>query len=988
MPDAQAKRLAVVVPTHRPSDGLTDFIRELLARSLAPVIVVDDGSGPDFTGLFARLGELARVEVLRHAVQLGAGAAIKTGINFALCQYPDLIGVVSADPGSRPADIAGVAEKLLAGAGDLVVHTSGLFGVPAAMAPRVLQIEANGPEFAAQLAGNKASLKRRDRRGAAALAAMITAVFLGALAIELHGLLDANLYAQDIWEDIGVQRFLRYIGMFVGIAFPLLVMVPWTFASAIAALTTIGTAFAIGPLALAAVVLYLISSCALGSRLLGRGHDDAVESQLFSTLLGAAVWIFLMTLIARLPVNYPAVWAALLAIPVLLDWRGAWRRLERCWQFLRGAELRRYPERIAFALLVFVLLAHWFVALMPETSADGLAMHLAVALNIATHHQMTYQPDRVLWAVMPMGADFSYAIVCVLGGEYAAHLLDYALLLMVVAALYFTMRRWVCRAAAFSVLTLFVSTPMVQLVTGSLFIENMLAAMVVGMTAALLRFSDTGGKRFLYLAAALAGAAMSVKFGALPFVLIGFLFLAMEAARHWKALSPRPAAACTLAAMLFTATAVLPYAIAYGNTGNPLFPFLSDKIPTPLVPRDAGIADARFQRPLTWNTPYDLTFHSHLMYEGRDGSFGFQYLVLAPLCLAGLLVVRRRREAGAAAAVALGAAAIIMRAQPNARYLYAALPLLSIPFAALLAWAADKRQLYRAMMAFVVGATLLNIRFLPSASYYHRDFCLRLPFSRAEHDRYRDKVTPIRAVIDYFNRRHPYSTALFAGDSAIAGFNGNFYENHWHQLHTLLALRQARTVLDVVHLMQSWHADYFISPKPESGYEIKPVVLEDALERCSDPVFERGWEYLARLVPDCRPAKQRPTVTVPPGTYDDFDPALVYRGDWINSRDFAEPDRHTISYTDIVGAEVEIAFEGKALTYVYTKAFNRGIASLTVDGVEQGTVDLYSADTQWQSHTRFCCFAPGRHVAIIRATGKADPQSKGKFIDLDSFTVE
>ena len=693
MPDAQARRLTAVVPTHRPSDSLTDFVRQLLAQSLAPVIVVDDGSGPDFGDLFARVGELPGVEILRHAAHLGAGAAIKTGINFALCHYPDLTGVITADPGSKPADIASVAEKLLAGAGSLVIQASGIYGIPAAVAPRVLQIEANGPEFAAELpVAARQRVKGSDRKRAVATAAVITAVFLGALAIELHGLLNASLYAQDIWEDIGVKRFLRYIGMFVGIAFPLLLMVPWTFASAIAALTAIGTAFAIGPLALLAVVLYLISSCALGSRLLGRRHDDSVESQLFSTLLGAALWIFLMTLVARVPVNYPAVWAALLAIPVLLDWRGVWRRLDRCWQLLRGAELRRYPERIAFALLVFVLLAHWFVALMPETSADGLAMHLAVAMNIAAHHQMTYQPDRVLWAVMPMGADFSYAIVCLLGGEYAAHLLDYALLLIIVAVLYFAIRRWVCAAAAFWVLALFASTPMVQLVTGSLFIENMLAAMVVGMAAALGRFSDTGERRFFYLAAAFAGTAMSVKFGALPFIAIAIVFLAMEAARHWKALGPRPAAACTLAAMLFMAMAAPPYAIAYVSTGNPLFPFLYDKIPTPLIPRDAGIVDERFKRPLTWDTLYDLTFRSHLTYEGRDGSFGFQYLVLAPLGVAALLVVRRRREAGAAAAIAIGAAAVIMGTQPNARYLYAALPLLSIPFAALLAWAKNTKR--------------------------------------------------------------------------------------------------------------------------------------------------------------------------------------------------------------------------------------------------------------------------------------------------------
>jgi hypothetical protein len=228
---------------------------------------------------------------------------------------------------------------------------------------------------------------------------------------------------------------------------------------------------------------------------------------------------------------------------------------------------------------------------------------------------------------------------------------------------------------------------------------------------------------------------------------------------------------------------------------------------------------------------------------------------------------------------------------------------------------------------------------------------------------------------------------MLTAESAIAGLNGDFYENHWHQIRTLLQLRQMKTVPEVVHLMQSWHVEYFISPKPEFG-EIKPAVFRQMIERCTDPIYEHGGEYLARLDPNCRPAKERSAAVVQPGSYDDFDLALIYRGDWNSDRNFAEADAHTISYADVAGSEVEIDFEGKALTYVYTKAANRGIASVTVDGADQGAVDLYSANTQWQSRTRFCCFAPGRHVAIVRATGEANPQSKGKFIDLDSFTVE
>ncbi len=1009
MLSADANRLPVVIPAYRPPDSLLDLIRALTSRSLTHIVVVDDGSGPDFRDVFDRAAELPGVVILRHATNLGRGAAIGTGLNHAL-HTVGLIGVVIAEPDSHTEDVERIAESMLAHPGSLIVthpddSQTGLCGIPAVFVPRVLQFDTNGPEFDFEMRtgalhagvpvaeahiGELQSLSSRAsgfRLPTGRLAAIVGAVFTAALLVEAHGFGAADLFSQDIWESIGVTRFLKYIGMFLGVAFPLLLIAPWTFPGAITVLTALGTAIAVGPLALLGVVLYLISCCALGSRLLGRPHGDSPESQILATLLGVSVWIFTMTLIARLPVNYPAVWVVLLAVPVLLDGRGTWRRLVRWWQLLRGAELRDYPERVAFAAVVFVLLAHWFVALKPESSADGLSMHLAIPANIAANHAMTYEPSKVLWAVMPMGADFSYAIVYQLGGEYAAHLLDFTLLLLVEALLYFAVRRWVCRAVAFWQLALFASTPMVQLVTGSLFIENMLAAMVLGMAAALWRFADTGEKRFFYLAAALGGTAMATKFGALAFVAMTVPFLALEAARHWRSLGPQPAAACGVAALLLVGLGTPPYAIAYIKTGNPLFPFLHDKIPTPLIPRDADLTDDRFKRPLTWETPYDLTFRSSLTYEGQNGSFGFQYLVLAPLSVMALLVAYRRRNAVSAVTIALGAAAIVMGTQPNARYIYAALPLLSVPFATLLGWSAGTPRLYRALLAFVVVCVALNLRFLPSAGFYHRDFCLRLPFSRAEHDRYRAYAAPIREVIDYFNRQHTRSAVMMTADSAIAGLQGDIYENHWQQIRTYLRIREMKTVPDMVHLMQSWQVEYLISPKLEKAKAVEPELLQEMLEYCTQPIFQQGGEYLSRLEPGCR-GWGRVALLVHRGSYDDFDPALLYRGDWRHDRTFTQPDQNTLSFTDVPGAEVEIDFVGKALTYVYTMAENRGIASIAVDGVEQGPVDLYSADTIWQSHRRFCCFAPGRHVATIRATGTANPQAKGKFIDLDSFGVE
>ncbi len=819
------------------------------------------------------------------------------------------------------------------------------------------------------------------------IATVVLGVMVLAVAIEVHGFRTAPLFQQEIWEPVGVKRFLKYIGMFVGVSTPLLMLAPFTFPVFIAGLTTLGTVLAVGPMALAAVALFLISCGALGSRLLRLREDVAPESQLLATVLGASVWMLVMTAIARLPVNYPVVWAALLALPIAADPGGTLRRLQRNWQWLKNLKLGGFRERSAFALLVFLLIAHWFVALKPEVSADALAMHLAIPADISMHHRMTFEPSRFIWSVMPMAADFSYSIVHLLGGEYAAHLLDYAFLLLLLALLHVTIRRWVGRGTSFLLLALFASTPLVQLVTTSLFVENVLAVMVVAMLCALWRFGATGDRRFLYLSAMLGGAALNVKIGALAFVAMAIPCVAVEVARHWKSLGPRPVVVCALSAILLVGTALPPYAIAYVKTENPLFPFLYDKIRSPLISPDAGIKDERYKRPLTWNTLYDLTFLSDKTYEGQNGSFGFQYVALAPLGLAAMLLARRR-GAASAAWVSLGAGVLIMATQPNARFVYACLPLLTIPFAALLSRLEEHWLLRAGLLGFAVFCAGMNIRFLPSASYYHRDFSLRLPFSRAEHERHRSAVNPTSDVIAHFNRMHVKSAVLMANDSAIAGLDGDIYENHWHQIHNFWKIRSMKSVPELIQLMQSWNVQYFIANKPGTGDEIKPAILREMLERCTEPLFVSGDIYLSQLQADCRPRVERQAILVPPGYYDDFDPALLFRGDWDKDRSFAEPERHTISFSSVTGSEVEVLFEGKALTYTYTKAPNRGIATLTVDGISQGEVDLYSAKIEWRTQQRFCCFTPGRHRAVIAVSGRANPRSSGNFVDLDSFTIE
>ena len=800
-------------------------------------------------------------------------------------------------------------------------------------------------------------------------AGLILAVLAFLFAVEFYGFRHANLFAQEIWAPVGLARLLRFGALYVGAATALLILAPWIFAGLAAALLVVFTAIGVGPVAFLAVIFFLLSAWSLGNLIVG--------PRSFPLLTGIAVYIFLMPFAARLPVNYPLLYAAVLALPIAAN-------LPRLRRELPTLELRSWGERLGFAAFLFVLTAHWFAMLKPEASADGLSMHLAIPANIAANHMLTFDPARYLWAVMPMGADFTYAIVYVLGGEMAARLLNFTMLVVLLGLLHAAVRRWVSPGVAWLLVTLFATTPMVQLVTGSLFVENLLAAFLLAMMTALWRFGDSGERRSLYLAAAFGGTAMAIKFGAGAFLAPALVCAAAEVWRPQK----HTGAHWALAAGLLLLAAAPPYAIAWIKTGNPVFPFANDRFHSRQLDPKAGFLDRRFTEPLTWKTPYDLTFRTTRYYEGQYGSFGFQYLVLAPLALLALLVAPRR-PAVSAAVVAGSAILLILRTQPNARYLYSALPLLFVPLAALLGWAAaHQRFLACALLAFAIACAAVNVYFLPASSYYHKDFYG--PFTPRQREAYVDVTAPIRNVIAWFNRAHPQAAVLLTQDSDIAGLGGDVYENHWHQYNILDQIHRAPGVPGVRALLDRWKVRYLIARKPTASHYARPLALRELLDQCTIAEYAFSYFYVARLEPVCRATATHPLeplLTAKPGAYDDFDPSILLRGDWERADEFEQAFRHTVSFTDIPGAEIRFAFEGRELTYVFTRAVNRGIAAVTIDGSAKGTIDLYSADPEWQSSVVFTGLGAGRHLLVIRVTGESRAGSTGKYVDLDALKV-
>jgi putative flippase GtrA len=65
--------------------------------------------------MFELVAEIKNIHVLTHVINLGKGAALKTGLNYAACQFPNAVGVVTADADGQHtlADILRLAETLI-----------------------------------------------------------------------------------------------------------------------------------------------------------------------------------------------------------------------------------------------------------------------------------------------------------------------------------------------------------------------------------------------------------------------------------------------------------------------------------------------------------------------------------------------------------------------------------------------------------------------------------------------------------------------------------------------------------------------------------------------------------------------------------------------------------------------------------------------------------------------------------------------------------
>jgi len=106
-----------VMAAYNEEDNIDNTVKRLQDASYKNIIVVDDGSKDNTS----KIAEGTGVAVLRHVINRGQGAALRTGIDYALLNGANYIVTFDADGQHRTEDLPAMLEPVLKGEADITL---------------------------------------------------------------------------------------------------------------------------------------------------------------------------------------------------------------------------------------------------------------------------------------------------------------------------------------------------------------------------------------------------------------------------------------------------------------------------------------------------------------------------------------------------------------------------------------------------------------------------------------------------------------------------------------------------------------------------------------------------------------------------------------------------------------------------------------------------------------------------------------------------
>jgi glycosyltransferase involved in cell wall biosynthesis len=109
--------VAIIIPVFNEAQVITEVIEDVRRHGYSTIVVVDDGSADDSFYVAAANDVVA----IRHKINRGKGAAVKTGVMAANLLDVDAVVTMDGDGQHDPADIAPLIEPILDDSTDVVL---------------------------------------------------------------------------------------------------------------------------------------------------------------------------------------------------------------------------------------------------------------------------------------------------------------------------------------------------------------------------------------------------------------------------------------------------------------------------------------------------------------------------------------------------------------------------------------------------------------------------------------------------------------------------------------------------------------------------------------------------------------------------------------------------------------------------------------------------------------------------------------------------
>jgi len=111
----KTQKIYIVIPAFNEALSIEKVIEDLFEYGYKNIVVVDDAS----TDKTSKTVEIFNIFLIKHPVNMGPGAAVKTGIDFAILDGADIIVTFDADGQHLAKDISALVEPIISNKADI-----------------------------------------------------------------------------------------------------------------------------------------------------------------------------------------------------------------------------------------------------------------------------------------------------------------------------------------------------------------------------------------------------------------------------------------------------------------------------------------------------------------------------------------------------------------------------------------------------------------------------------------------------------------------------------------------------------------------------------------------------------------------------------------------------------------------------------------------------------------------------------------------------